>query len=67
VCGGSERFQHGLHWCDYALFYLYFHVDNGRGVVASHQTGWNGLVAKLIQQQGEHHTLPAIETVVAAA
>ena len=41
------------HWRDLVLFYEYFHGDNGRGVGASHQTGWTGLVAKLLQQSGE--------------
>jgi hypothetical protein len=55
VYGADERFQHDPHWRDHLLFYEYFHGDTGRGVGASHQTGWTGLVAKLIQQQGEHH------------
>jgi hypothetical protein len=38
------------------LFYEYFHGDSGAGLGASHQTGWTGLVAKLIQQQGEHRS-----------
>jgi len=38
------------HWRDYPLFYEYFHGDTGRGVGASHQTGWTGLVAKLLEQ-----------------
>ena len=37
------------HFRDYVLFHEYFHGDNGRGVGASHQTGWTGLVAKLLQ------------------
>ena len=41
------------HWRDLLLFYEHFHGDNGRGVGASHQTGWTGLVAKLLQQSGE--------------
>ena len=41
------------HWRDLILFHEYFHGDNGRGVGASHQTGWTGLVAKLLQQSGE--------------
>jgi hypothetical protein len=53
VFGGQETFQRDPHWRDYLLFYEYFHGDNGAGVGASHQTGWTGLVAKLIQQQGE--------------
>jgi hypothetical protein len=67
VFGGQDYFQHDPHWRDYVLFYEYFHGDNGAGVGASHQTGWTGLVAKLIQQQGEHHTMSAIETVAASA
>ena len=52
VFGGSEQFQHDPLWRDYIPFYEYFHGDNGAGLGASHQTGWTGLVAKLIQQQG---------------
>ena len=37
------------HFKDYLLFHEYFHGDNGRGVGASHQTGWTGLIAKLLQ------------------
>jgi hypothetical protein len=54
VYGGTEQFQADPHWRDLILFYEYFHGDNGAGIGASHQTGWTGLVAKLIQQQGEH-------------
>ncbi len=54
VYGGSEQFQSDPHWRDLILFYEYFHGDNGAGIGASHQTGWTGLVAKLIQQLGEH-------------
>ncbi len=53
VFGGAAKFQSDPHWRDYLLFYEYFHGDNGAGLGASHQTGWTGLVAKLIQQQGE--------------
>jgi hypothetical protein len=52
VYGGSEKFQSDPHWRDYILFYEYFHGDNGAGLGASHQTGWTGLVAKLIQLYG---------------
>jgi hypothetical protein len=52
VYGGSEKFQTDPHWRDHLLFYEYFHGDNGAGLGASHQTGWTGLVAKLIQLQG---------------
>jgi Glycosyl hydrolase family 63 C-terminal domain len=51
VHGENEQFQSDPHWRDLILFYEYFHGDNGRGVGASHQTGWTGLVAKLIQQR----------------
>ena len=37
------------HFKDYVLFHEYFHGDNGRGVGASHQTGWTGLIAKLLR------------------
>ncbi|MEO5887852.1 MAG: glucosidase, partial [Anaerolineales bacterium] len=54
VFGGQDTFQNDPHWRDYIPFYEYFHGDSGAGVGASHQTGWTGLVTKLIQQQGEH-------------
>jgi hypothetical protein len=53
VAGGAELFQSHPHWKDLLLFYEYFHGDNGSGIGASHQTGWTGLVAKLIEQSGE--------------
>jgi hypothetical protein len=53
VHGTADKFQHDPHWKDLVLFYEYFHADNGRGVGASHQTGWTGVVAKLLQQSGE--------------
>jgi hypothetical protein len=56
VFGANQLFQHDPHWRDYVLFYEYFHGDSGAGLGASHQTGWTGLVAKLIQQQGEHRS-----------
>src|SRR6266566_876605 len=52
VYGGAEKFQSDPHWRDHILFYEYFHGDNGAGLGASHQTGWTGLVAKLIQIYG---------------
>ena len=51
VYGGTDLFQHDSHWRDHILFYEYFHGDNGAGLGASHQTGWTGLVANVIQQQ----------------
>jgi hypothetical protein len=53
VFGNSEKFQHDPHWRDLLLFYEYFHGDTGAGLGASHQTGWTGLVAKMLQQSGE--------------
>jgi hypothetical protein len=53
VYGGTEKFQSDPHWKDYILFYEYFHGDNGAGLGASHQTGWTGLIAKLLQLHGE--------------
>lgn len=50
VYGDSEKFQTDPHWQDLILFYEYFHGDIGAGIGASHQTGWTGLVAELIQQ-----------------
>jgi hypothetical protein len=48
-----EKFQTDPHWQDLILFHEYFHGDTGAGLGASHQTGWTGLVAKLLQQSGE--------------
>jgi hypothetical protein len=49
VYGGTEKFQTDPHWRDNILFYEYFHGDNGAGLGASHQTGWTGVVAKVLQ------------------
>src|SRR5262249_11892090 len=46
----ARRLQKDPPWEDLILFYEYFHGDNGRGVGTSHQTGWTGVVAKLLQQ-----------------
>jgi hypothetical protein len=48
VYGGTERFQQDPHWRDLILFHEYFHGDNGAGLGASHQTGWTGVVARLM-------------------
>ena len=48
VYGGTKKFQEDPHWRDYILFYEYFHGDNGAGLGASHQTGWTGLVARML-------------------
>jgi hypothetical protein len=49
VYGGTEKFQTDPYWKDYVQFYEYFHGDNGAGLGASHQTGWTGGIAKLIE------------------
>jgi hypothetical protein len=48
VYGGTEKFQTDPHWRDLILFYEYFHGDNGAGLGASHQTGWTGIIARLM-------------------
>jgi hypothetical protein len=53
VHGTNARYAEDPRWKDLALFYEYFNGDNGAGLGASHQTGWTGLVAKLLQQSGE--------------
>ncbi len=53
VNGDEERYQKDPNWEDLVLFYEYFHGDNGKGLGASHQTGWTSVVAKLMKQSGE--------------
>ena len=53
VFGAIEKFQNDPHWKDYVYFHEYFHGDNGAGLGASHQTGWTGVVAYLIQLHTE--------------
>jgi hypothetical protein len=53
VFGAAEKFQTDPNWRDLVPFHEYFNGDNGSGIGASHQTGWTGLVAKLLQQSGE--------------
>jgi hypothetical protein len=48
VYGGTKKFQEDPYWKDYILFYEYFHGDNGAGLGASHQTGWTGTIARLL-------------------
>jgi hypothetical protein len=56
VFGNLEKFQTDPHWRDLVLFHEYFHGDSGAGVGASHQTGWTGIVTKLMRQSGESRT-----------
>jgi hypothetical protein len=59
VFGAVDFFQRDPHWRDYVPFHEYFHGDNGRGVGASHQTGWTGVVAKLLEQTATQPQTPA--------
>jgi hypothetical protein len=61
VFGGSEKFQTDPHWRDHLLFYEYFHGDNGAGLGAGHQTGWSGVIAKIIQLYGSLDPDQALE------
>jgi hypothetical protein len=54
VFANMPKFQTDPHWQEYLLFYEYFHGDRGTGVGANHQTGWTGLVAKLIHQFSQY-------------
>ena len=49
VYGGTEKYQEDEHWRDCVQFFEYFHGDNGAGLGASHQTGWTGAIAKMMQ------------------
>jgi hypothetical protein len=67
VNGRNPLFQTDPHWQDLVLFHEYFHGDNGTGLGASHQTGWTGLIAKLMQQNGEpKEKKPAVQSGAAA-
>ena len=55
INGGDPLLDHDPHWRDLVHFHEYFHGDTGRGLGASHQTGWTALVAKLLQQSGGQH------------
>jgi hypothetical protein len=67
VFGKLEKFQTDPLWRDLVLFHEYFNGDSGSGVGASHQTGWTGVVTKLMQQSGEFRegdkTEPGVPTV----
>jgi hypothetical protein len=62
VFGQVELFQSDPHWREYIPFHEYFHGDSGRGVGASHQTGWTGVVAKLLEQTATQMAAPRQET-----
>jgi hypothetical protein len=61
VFGGTEKFQTDPLWRENILFYEYFHGDNGAGLGASHQTGWTGVVAKLIELFGRLDAQPFLD------
>jgi hypothetical protein len=60
VYGGNTTFQRDPHWRDYILFYEYFHGDEGAGLGASHQTGWTGVIARLLQLFGGNITAEVV-------
>jgi hypothetical protein len=62
VYGASAKFQNDPHWRDLILFYEYFHGDNGAGLGASHQTGWTGLIAALLDLFGRVTAEDALKT-----
>ena len=64
VFGDIEKFRTDPHWRDLVLFHEYFHGDSGAGVGASHQTGWTGIVTKLMQQSGESRQRKKTESAV---
>jgi hypothetical protein len=62
VYGGTATFQDDPHWRDLILFYEYFHGDNGAGLGASHQTGWTGLIAPLLDIFGRVDAQSVLES-----
>ncbi len=62
VHGGTAKFQEDPHWRDLILFYEYFHGDNGAGIGASHQTGWTGIIALLLDLFGRVTAEDALKT-----
>ena len=67
VYGGTRKFQEDPHWRDLVLFYEYFHGDNGAGLGASHQTGWTGIVARLMHFFASTNAAQTLELGKAAA
>jgi hypothetical protein len=61
VYGGTRKFQEDPHWRDLILFYEYFHGDNGAGLGASHQTGWTGTIARLMDLFGRISAADALQ------
>jgi len=67
VYGETAKFQEDPHWRDYLLFYEYFHGDNGAGIGASHQTGWTGIIARIMHLFATSTSQEALELGKAAA
>jgi hypothetical protein len=67
VFGGNEILQTDPHWRDHLLFYEYFHGDNGAGIGASHQTGWTGVIGRLIQLYGHLDSAALLQAGLAQA
>jgi hypothetical protein len=61
VHGASRKFQEDPHWREYPLFYEYFNGDTGEGVGASHQTGWTGAIARIMQLFASADSSDALE------
>ena len=55
---GVDMLDHDPNWRDHVFFHEFFHGDDGRGLGASHQTGWTGLIAKMIHDSGVNCRLP---------
>ncbi len=67
VFGQHPQLQNDPHFRDYVLFHEYFHGDTGRGVGASHQTGWTGLVAKLLMPAQPSAAVSVAQTLAGAS
>jgi len=67
VYGDTRKFQDDPHWRDLVLFYEYFHGDDGRGLGASHQTGWTGIIARAMHLFATTTPRQALELGKAAA
>jgi hypothetical protein len=65
--GGTQTFQQNPHWRDLLLFYEYFHGDNGAGLGASHQTGWTGVIARILHLFATMTSQGALESGAKAA
>jgi hypothetical protein len=63
VYGEMKKFQDDPHWRDLILFHEYFHGDNGAGLGASHQTGWTGLIAAVLEIFGRLDAMTSLEAV----